>query len=871
MRNRDFEKKNRDFAKEDRNNLQPSSGDSSPWYLPQCNRGEELLSSGKAAQAREIFEDILARFDDAPSYGKAVVLERLGRCCHVERRHDLAVAHIRNAIAVTDKLAPSDGVKGLRGTLHSDLGEVLRATGRYVEARKSYEAALKIAERLKDLRAQAVDLGQLGTLALAEGKLDEALTRYRAALRLFQKIHEPAMEAAAWHQLGRVFHAQREWNEAYRHYREAARINEERGNLAGAAQAWGELAVVDRDAGRPAAAETWYRKAIDVLRTSGNHVRLARHLSSLADLLRSEPDRLAEARRSAEAALVIAQEFDPVGAEVWSGYGMLADILDQEAASAESERRTTLQARSRDYRELERRAPVIIATLALLGDVPSLGRAVILGRLGLVFRMCGRPELAVARIRDAIDIATKLAPDDDSTALRGALYSDLGDVLEALGQGPGAAAARAAALTPAAESQDLREEAAESATGAVSGLTITLHEEHLTDYIFDTDLLVDGPRRRKVGRQIAAADPLADDVRPMLVPGARTFVDHAGAVCFALPLTEPRVERHSGYVVMRRTRREVSVAGSAVVLWGLIRALDGVHTVGQIQSRMTREERPAAAALLGTLATAGVIDVAGRAIGHFVHLATKKGVLPGGGLEGDEVLQLATDHQYRVYPQAPGIALSQTVPESLRTFHALTRKRRSRRDYSGRTLRRADFDALLHVACGVTGTLPWADREVRLRAYPSSGALYAVEIYPIALRVAGLEPALYHYRAAESALELVRRDLDRDRIIDTALPVERAMVAGAAAMICLTGNFARHERKYGEGGYRMLVAEAGHISQNLILAATALGIAARPFGGVFDSLLNQELGLLADDEQFLLAVLVGLAGEQQSATLGAAS
>ena len=83
------------------------------------------------------------------------------------------------------------------------------------------------------------------------------------------------------------------------------------------------------------------------------------------------------------------------------------------------------------------------------------------------------------------------------------------------------------------------------------------------------------------------------------------------------------------------------------------------------------------------------------------------------------------------------------------------------------------------------------------------------------------------------------------------------MVAGAAAMFCLTGSFARHERKYGEGGYRMLVAETGHISQNLILTAVALGLSARPFGGVFDDLLNRELGLSGDEEQFLLAVLVG--------------
>jgi SagB-type dehydrogenase family enzyme len=76
-------------------------------------------------------------------------------------------------------------------------------------------------------------------------------------------------------------------------------------------------------------------------------------------------------------------------------------------------------------------------------------------------------------------------------------------------------------------------------------------------------------------------------------------------------------------------------------------------------------------------------------------------------------------------------------------------------------------------------------------------------------------------------------------------------------LFCLTACFPRHEKKYGQGGYRMLVAEAGHISQNLVLAATALGLSARPFGGVFDDLMNHDLGLLTDDEQFVLGVLVG--------------
>jgi SagB-type dehydrogenase family enzyme len=215
------------------------------------------------------------------------------------------------------------------------------------------------------------------------------------------------------------------------------------------------------------------------------------------------------------------------------------------------------------------------------------------------------------------------------------------------------------------------------------------------------------------------------------------------------------------------------------------------------------------------------------------------------------------DGSYRAYPDAPRLAGGTQIPDRLRAFHALTRARRSSRTYSGAAVTRTDFDALLHTACGVTGSIAAGGREVKLRAYPSSGALYAVEVYPVVFRVEGLEPGVYHYRAIDHALEVVRPRMEPSLIVDAALPVEREMVAGAAVLFCLTGCFPRHEQKYGEGGYRMLVAEAGHLSQNLILAATALGLTARPFGGVFDNLLNERLGLDTADEQFLLAVLVG--------------
>ncbi|TMH78435.1 MAG: tetratricopeptide repeat protein [Betaproteobacteria bacterium] len=792
------------------------------WYLAECSRAEQMLERGQTDQAVEAFTAILARLGEAPSFGRAVVLGRLGRCFYTDRRSQGALEHLRDAIGVAEKLGSSDAVKGLRAALHSDLGDALRAVGELGDAKKAYEVALKIGERLKDLRSQGVDLGRLGALALAEGNLEEALERSRAALALFRQIRERAMEAAASFQLGKILKEKGERVEAERHFQQAALIQVDLADLPGAARSWSQLALLNAESGKLEAAEECYQKAIGLERQIGDRSHLGPHLSELAQLLRHRPGRLADARLLAEEALAVAQAGNPAGADAWKHYGFVADLIEQQAAEAsDGGQKVALQGRARDYRELEQNAPRIVATLARVPDGPSCGKVVILGQLGRCFGMGRRSELALAHFRDAMLAAEQLPASDHAKGLRGSLYSDLGDVLLASGQFDEARRAYDTALRISEELSDLRGQGADlrrmgalalkagrqeeaeiwfkkatdiglqldspgsPASGFQPGperreadlastVKVTLREDSTIDYVFATDLLVDGRRAQTITPWSEDASSLPDDARPMLLPFSRNFVDEEGAVHFHLPSAEPVFETDLGCTVIRRSRRDVAVSGSAEVLWRLIRAIDGVRKVAEILSDVPAGDRG-----------------------------------PAG------------------------------------------------RNYVGVALAREEFDALLYTGCGVTGAMSWEGREVKLRAHPSSGALYAVEIYPVVFRVQGLEPAVYHYRAVDNVLEAVRRGIDPSSIVRAALPVEREMVAGAAALICLVGAFRRHERKYGEGGYRMLVAEAGHISQNLILAATAMGLSARPFGGVLDDLLNRELGLEDPEEQFLLGVLTG--------------
>ena len=69
--------------------------------------------------------------------------------------------------------------------------------------------------------------------------------------------------------------------------------------------------------------------------------------------------------------------------------------------------------------------------------------------------------------------------------------------------------------------------------------------------------------------------------------------------------------------------------------------------------------------------------------------------------------------------------------------------------------------------------------------------------------------------------------------------------------------FWRTRFKYGQRGYRFALLEAGHLVQNVLLAATALDIAAVPVGGFYDRRLADVLMVDGINEAPLYVVPLG--------------
>ena len=80
---------------------------------------------------------------------------------------------------------------------------------------------------------------------------------------------------------------------------------------------------------------------------------------------------------------------------------------------------------------------------------------------------------------------------------------------------------------------------------------------------------------------------------------------------------------------------------------------------------------------------------------------------------------------------------------------------------------------------------------------------------------------------------------------------------GASAVFLITAVFGRSKIKYGERAYRFALLEAGHAMQNLLLAATGLGLGSCPVGGFIDDRLHDLIGIDGVEEAALYAGIIG--------------
>lgn len=167
------------------------------------------------------------------------------------------------------------------------------------------------------------------------------------------------------------------------------------------------------------------------------------------------------------------------------------------------------------------------------------------------------------------------------------------------------------------------------------------------------------------------------------------------------------------------------------------------------------------------------------------------------------------------------------------SLEAAVEDRRSRREYADRPLSLDDLGQLLWAAQGITD--PGRD----LRAAPSAGALYPLEVYVAAGEVSELENGVYRYRPGGHELVRVSGGDRRGELTRAAL--NQSWIRSAPAVVVIAAVYERTERRYGDRTRRYVHMEVGAAAENIYLQAEARDLATVLVGAFRDGRVGDVL------------------------------
>lgn len=187
------------------------------------------------------------------------------------------------------------------------------------------------------------------------------------------------------------------------------------------------------------------------------------------------------------------------------------------------------------------------------------------------------------------------------------------------------------------------------------------------------------------------------------------------------------------------------------------------------------------------------------------------------------------------------------------SFARLLQRRRSHRRYDeSRPISLSDLGMLLDRCARVRRVQSHAADEgsgdtvfpaVARRPYPSGGASYELEIYPIVNRCDGLDPGAYHYDAVRHALvRITGRTAEVEEMIADAKKGTGGQ-ADPQVLFAIAARFPRVMWAYRSIAYGLILRNTGVLYQTLYLAAADLGLAPCAVGSGDSAVFARLTGL----------------------------
>ncbi len=201
------------------------------------------------------------------------------------------------------------------------------------------------------------------------------------------------------------------------------------------------------------------------------------------------------------------------------------------------------------------------------------------------------------------------------------------------------------------------------------------------------------------------------------------------------------------------------------------------------------------------------------------------------------------------------IALPRQSSAETRPLFEIMKRRRSNRNSLDNPVTQQELADCLFAGLGITGYTKTETAILPLKMTPSGGARNPFEAFVWARNIEGLTPGIYHYSAQDHSIEKI------DSAV-TATPAE--MMKGQdwandmPAIIFLVAVLRRTTWKYNDpNAYRVVMIEAGHIAQNMMLASTGNKLTACPTAAIAHTPVAAMLGLDDITETPVYALMLG--------------
>jgi SagB-type dehydrogenase family enzyme len=184
----------------------------------------------------------------------------------------------------------------------------------------------------------------------------------------------------------------------------------------------------------------------------------------------------------------------------------------------------------------------------------------------------------------------------------------------------------------------------------------------------------------------------------------------------------------------------------------------------------------------------------------------------------------------------PPLALAQSLRRSIRNYEPAPLSLTQLGEFLYRVARVEDY---WETRQGGSTTLSFAPRP-----YPSGGAAYCLELYPVIQACQDIEPGLYHYESGVHELARVSPLTDAvQRLIARAAAGILSRASDMQVLIIIAARFGRVAWKYESIAYSLVLKEVGVLLQTMYLAATAMQLAPCAVGTGDTEMFAQAAGL----------------------------